>query len=449
MDTKIAAFDLKNKDKEGYIMKCGGSYKTWKKRWLVLSNSILYYYKNNTDKAQKGIIDLRKVNKVESRQKLKNNNDGFILFHEKREYPIYSTSKENMEWIEIIQKTIDKKTTNNQNTTNKENPQQTNNTDNSSKKTDSQGVKIDEKITSTNLKEKLMEIKNIISTSFFKESPNQIDFWNIWKQNIPLKEGNKDDPIQFEIVCDAKLNRICWKASGLQQSFIQKMVDFFNIVGSPESEIDRLNDVGALINPKLIGSWVEESSLDGMDGGWFFLNQTPLSFTLSSLDSGDHVSIMRDWADKNNITHSLYLSRDVGAESPRITEMRFKLPGDDVSSQLKVALSTFEKFEFPQMITEEAIKMIETGTKAEMLISISIADDEFVKIGILQPITNSQQIEQMCQLFGKNSFSSIQKLQKFINFSDNSSFIEYMVLKEGFGFGVYQEGFNALFHFVL
>ena len=89
------------------------------------------------------------------------------------------------------------------------------------------------------------------------------------------------------------------------------MVDFFYIVGAPESEIDRLNDIGALLNPKTIGSWIEVSNSDGMDGGWFFKNQTPISFTLAALDFGDPVSLIRDWANKHNITHSIYLSRGI------------------------------------------------------------------------------------------------------------------------------------------
>jgi hypothetical protein len=32
--------------------------------------------------------------------------------------------------------------------------------------------------------------------------------------------------------------------------------------------LTQLNDVGALINPMRIGSWIDMSAKDGMDGGW-------------------------------------------------------------------------------------------------------------------------------------------------------------------------------------
>ena len=103
-------------------------------------------------------------------------------------------------------------------------------------------------------------------------------------------------------------------------------------------------------------------------------------------------------------------------------------------------------FDFPMQLPEEAIKLMEMGSKAEMILSICLADDEFVKIGILQPITDFQLISQTCQMVGKN-YPSIQKLQKYVNFNENTSYVEYVFLKEGFGFGVYQEGFNVILHF--
>ena len=35
---------------ESFIYKCGGNFKSWKKRWMILSNNILFYYKKNTVK---------------------------------------------------------------------------------------------------------------------------------------------------------------------------------------------------------------------------------------------------------------------------------------------------------------------------------------------------------------------------------------------------------------
>lgn len=50
-----------NPDKEGWLFKQGGRYKTWKRRWFILNDNCLYYFQYTTDKEPKGIIPLERV----------------------------------------------------------------------------------------------------------------------------------------------------------------------------------------------------------------------------------------------------------------------------------------------------------------------------------------------------------------------------------------------------
>ena len=45
--------------KEGWLIKQGGKYKTWKKRWFVLKNNHIAYYKE-PGKVSKNIFNLPK-----------------------------------------------------------------------------------------------------------------------------------------------------------------------------------------------------------------------------------------------------------------------------------------------------------------------------------------------------------------------------------------------------
>jgi hypothetical protein len=38
-------------DREGWLWKQGGRYKTWKRRWFILNDNCLYYFEFTTDKA--------------------------------------------------------------------------------------------------------------------------------------------------------------------------------------------------------------------------------------------------------------------------------------------------------------------------------------------------------------------------------------------------------------
>lgn len=101
---------------------------------------------------------------------------------------------------------------------------------------------------------RIAQAKNCIP--FLQEEDSKVlEFWQIWSESIPSKADLQPGmEIEYHISTSANMQKLTWRTSGPQNIFIQKMVDFFWNVGAPESEIDRLNDVGALINPIKIGT---------------------------------------------------------------------------------------------------------------------------------------------------------------------------------------------------
>jgi len=60
-----------NPDREGWLWKQGGRYKSWKRRWFILNDNCLYYFEYTTDKEPRGIIPLEniQVREVQDRNK--------------------------------------------------------------------------------------------------------------------------------------------------------------------------------------------------------------------------------------------------------------------------------------------------------------------------------------------------------------------------------------------
>ncbi len=161
-----------------------------------------------------------------------------------------------------------------------------------------------------------------------EEESKVLEFWQIWSESIPSAEDlSSGMSIEFHVFISASMQKLTWRTAGPQNIFIQRMVDFFWNVGAPESEIDRLNDVGALINPVKIGSWIDMSGKGGMDGGWYFPVEIPLSLALEAADPGEPTVKVKEWGAKHGIDKCFSIGRDMGAAPPRQTEMRVKLPG--------------------------------------------------------------------------------------------------------------------------
>ena len=62
-----------NPDKEGWLLKQGGRYKTWKRRWFLLVDNCLYYFEYTSDKEPKGIIPLENLQIREATEQRKPN----------------------------------------------------------------------------------------------------------------------------------------------------------------------------------------------------------------------------------------------------------------------------------------------------------------------------------------------------------------------------------------
>jgi len=114
-----------NPDREGWLWKQGGRYKSWKRRWFILNDNCLYYFEFTTDKEPRGIIPLEniKVREVADRNKThcfelfssgnevikacKTDSEGKVVEGKHTVYRMSaSTEDEKEDWIKCIQQSI-------------------------------------------------------------------------------------------------------------------------------------------------------------------------------------------------------------------------------------------------------------------------------------------------------------------------------------------------------
>jgi len=297
------------------------------------------------------------------------------------------------------------------------------------------------------------------------DSNKVLEFWNIWFDSIP--KPNEIPPNTYptyQLIVSSDGNELSWRASGSQNIFIQKMVDFFWNVGAPESEIDRLNDFGALVNPVSIGSWINMSKIGGMDGGWFFPVPLSLKIALEACDpdspevvsagsysDGQAVKTFTQWTEMNKIEDCIYVGRDMGAAPPRQTELRIRLNQPTVADQLNVAIQAFKLFKFPD-IPNNIQNILRQFTNPGLVLSVITSSEGFVKIGVLFPNPNwnvALQLIEEGRKMGDTQPAPMDVFTKLNNsFQTNvPEFIEFQYLNPGFGYNVYKEEFNVFVHY--
>jgi len=114
-----------NPDREGWLWKQGGRYKSWKRRWFILNDNCLYYFEYTTDKEPRGIIPLEniEVREVHDRQKshcfelyatstdfikaCKTDSEGKVVEGKHTVYRMSAaTQEEREEWVKCVRQSI-------------------------------------------------------------------------------------------------------------------------------------------------------------------------------------------------------------------------------------------------------------------------------------------------------------------------------------------------------
>jgi len=455
-DMKVSAASLHPFDRDGYMTKQGGSHKNWNKRYFILKDRALYYYKTPKDNMFTGRIDIEANSVVKEEPGIKKSPNMFSISTSRRIFFMFPDKTEEVKaWIDSINKAIQsaKGTTSNPTSTNAvSTPSSNNNTHDTSSNATSQKTAVNHHDAANaggalSPRSRLGYAKGTVS--FLKDPDSKVlEFWQIWSESIPSKEDlTPGNGIEFRVATSADMMKLTWRASGPQNIFIQKMVDFFWNVGAPESEIDRLNDVGALINPGKIGSWIDMSAKTGMDGGWFFPVDMPLKIALDAADAGDAIKKFEEWADSRGVASVFLVGRDMGAAPPRQTEIKLKLPGDTFEDQLRVGLDAYSSFGFPP-IPENALRILrDSPSSGGLQLSVITSSEGFVRLGLLVPNPSSETVVALCSVSGGNA-EELAAFEASLG-RDAPSFVEYQYLMKNFGYNVYKEGFDIVFHYVV
>lgn len=476
--------DLMPADHEGYMTKCGGSFHSWHKRWFVLKGSGLWYFKKKSDKKETGVIELTKESFVKKEPVKKPGKPCLAVGTTSRVFFMYpETSNEQQEWMNVLNQSIerlraeggsDNGSTNDApkavitHTSDESDEgyyENTTNTGSGSTDTGSAPVKVTNTpdtgagtgagagagVPSGDVRTRYSHVKDVIP--FMQdESSKVLEFWKIWFESVPNDNSNVVD---YTLVVSCDIQELSWRACGPQNIFIQTMVDFFWNVGAPETEIDRLNDFGALVNPTSIGYWINMSNTGGMDGGWFFPVPISVRMALGACDpdleeiNPPPTQLISTWVDSHGLTECVYVGRDMGAAPPRQTEFRIVLPGTP-EQQVNTAMSAFTAFNFPD-IPENVKPMLLANAKDGTSLSIITSSEGIVKVGILLRDPDWNNIVPLIEE-GRNSSEATAPMDIFNNIHSHfkcqaPQFVEYQYLNTGFGYNVYKEDFNVLLHY--
>jgi len=438
---------------DGWATKQGGSHKSWKRRYFLLVNDSggksadLYYFKSDKAKSATGVIKINERSTVKQTdlkgKKVIAVDTGSIGA---RTYYMHCNTPQEQEKMckSINDKILSFKTKPTESKTTSIVPSNSSGSTGSVASTSTPSTaKPAAAPANDGIKFALDSAKNAIPFLSTETGEDRIlEFWQIWTESIPSNASDVD----VTLVMTADMTQLSWRVFGPQNVLIQEMVDFFWNVGAPEQEIDRLNDVGGLINPLTIGSWIDMSTKGGMDGGWVFPVTVGMVDALKACDEGPSLAKLSEWTRVQHIQECVTVGRDMGASPPRQTEIRFPIVADNFEGRLAKAMSAYEEFGFP-VLPEMYVSVLREWNPVSMELSVITSSEGFVRIGMILPDPDKKVVTQLC-----NNSAANPTLQ--MNFQGKMKIgrpaaVEFQYLMESFGYGVYNEGLNVVFHYKL
>jgi len=227
---KVSVSSLMPFDKDGWLTKQGGSFKSWKRRYFVLKAGVIYYYKTEKDTVITGRIDLTSASSVKE-DSTKGKKYLFAVTTSKRTFYVQAEKQEDLQgWITAIEKSVHSLKGGSSAGGGAPHSSTIINTNSSSPEVQTSRSIYPETLPGDATPRKRLDFAKK-AVSFLQEPDSKVlEFWTIWAESIPDLPSKAEPPgmaVEFWIATSADMQKVTWRTSGPQNIFIQKMVDFF------------------------------------------------------------------------------------------------------------------------------------------------------------------------------------------------------------------------------
>jgi len=163
-----------------------------------------------------------------------------------------------------------------------------------------------------------------------------------WLEHVPMPPEMPDGHQATTLaMIGSDLRRVWWGAWGDPRGFVPKMADYFKLCNIAKSDEAVIDELGAKLEPKLVGSWV------GVWGGkvltgWHFLDPHEWEQLEPLFGTHEAKFLLKRFVADHGIPRFERFMQSIGDGA--FSEIELALPGDSVDDQVALASRSFEHF---------------------------------------------------------------------------------------------------------
>lgn len=217
-----------------------------------------------------------------------------------------------------------------------------------------------------------------------------LDRWlehNPTPADMPNAQG-----VEFMAMLGSDLQRVWWGAWGDPRGFVPKMADYFALCLMAKSDSVLLDQIGTLLEPKLVGSWI------GVWGGkvttgWHFCDPLPWEKVESMFGTHEAKYQLKKWVDDHGVERIERFAQSIG-DSP-FSEIELAVPGKSADEQVATVSKAFEELTGAPLSPVLRVRLAATD-RAAFGLSVRIRNGKVVRVGALAPGVAAEGLEKLC-----------------------------------------------------
>ena len=214
-----------------------------------------------------------------------------------------------------------------------------------------------------------------------------------WLEHNPTPPEMPDgEGVSYLAALGSDLRRVWWGAWGDPRGFVPRMADYFKLCNIAKSDVQLLDRVGELLEPRLVGSWI--GVWDGkVTTGWHFWDPHPWSKVETMFGTHEAKYQLKKWVDDHGIERIDRFTQSIG-DAP-FSELEFAIPGDTVAQQVAAVSDAFAHFTGAPLGDALARRLCSVQVP-QFAVSVRIRGGHVVRVSGVAPGLALPDVELLC-----------------------------------------------------
>jgi len=255
-----------------------------------------------------------------------------------------------------------------------------------------------------------------------------------WLEHNPTPPDMPDgEGVSYLAMLGSDLRRVWWGAWGDPRGFVPRMADYFKLCNIARSDEQLLDQIGALLEPALVGTWI------GVGGGrvttgWHFWDPQPWDKVETMFGTHEAKYQLKKWVDDHQVARIERFTQSIGDAA--FSEIELAIQGATVDEQLATLSQGFAHFT-GSPLAPPIVERMRSSPVPRFGLAIRIRGGHVVRVGGLAPGLALGAIEQLARDAGVGVDDKLDKLVGALG--DGITRVEYGRAGDRAGVDVYLE----------